>query len=472
MNKKRIQFSLQSRDGAYFGYMLPESLPYVDQSAQAKVTTTFRQVAARMEKLQDSLELSGLDGDTFSEYVKVLFDSRFDRFEEMSAKQLAEYAQSVHDGLYEAKHRLEWPNAYVVVDTAFTTTEEWETIRRIGIGGSDGAITMNIPAYRSKYDLYHDKVMTPIKIPTDTDKQAIFERGHVWEKNVVQAFCDMTGAEVIPETRMFRSKKNECSLADIDAIIRFPATNTIAFFEAKSTIAENFDAWANDKVPGHYIPQTRQYPAVMDDPRVKGVYIGCLFTYDYTIHGIYDGSDSDVGRFVSRYIERDENEENVLLEIETDFYQEHILANQEPPFTGPFKNDLESLRSIVGYADPEQKAITLEEEFADQIQEYLFLAKQKSALTAQADTIQEKMRATSLPLIEILGSTIEGQLFIPDDPDGKYWEVKYAPRRQTKVDLEKLQHKYPEVFMECVEENPDAFRVFSIHEKKPKKPKK
>lgn len=467
-----MKFDLSSREGAYFGYLLPSSLPYVDPTAQALVSATFHRVAERMEKLEDALNLSGLDGDTFSEYVKVLFDSRLDRFEEMSAEQLSEYALTIHDGIYEAKHRLEWPNAYVVVDTAFTTTKEWEIIRRIGIGGSDGAITMNIPAYRSKYDLYHDKVMTPVPLPMDEDKQAIFDRGHAWEGNVIKAFCDMTGAEVVPETRMFRSKKNGCSLADVDAVLRFPGTGTIAVFEAKSTIAENYDAWANDKVPAHYVPQTRQYPAVLNDPRIKGVYIGCLFTYDYTIHGIYVGSDSDMGRFVSRYVERDEDEECSLLEAEADFYQDHIMARQVPPFTGPFEDDLKSLRSIVGNSDPAQKPMELDEEFEDAIQEYLAIAKQKSVVDAQSEALKEQMRAISMPLIELLGQTVEGRLPIPDDPEGKYWEVKYAPKRQTKVDYEKMSTKYPEAYRECVNEKPEAYRVFSVRMKKPKPPAK
>ena len=279
-----VQFTLVSREGAYFGYMLPEALPYVNPASAQMVSDTFRHIAERMEKLEDALNLSGLDGETFAEYVKVLFDTRFSRFEEMSPSQISKYALAVHDGVYVAPKRLEWPNAYVVVDTAFTTNEEWETVRRLGIGGSDSAITMNIPAYRTKYDLYHDKVMTPVKIPQDKDKNAIFDRGHAWEGKVIKAFCDMTGAEVVPESRMFRSKKNGCSLADMDAVLRFPGTNSIYVFEAKTTIAENFDAWANDKVPQHYIPQTRHYAATLDDPRIKGVYIGCLFTYDYTIH--------------------------------------------------------------------------------------------------------------------------------------------------------------------------------------------
>lgn len=468
----KLDYRLKSREGAYFAYLLPAELPFVHPSRKEEVKETFARVAARMEKLEEALDITGLSGETFSEYVKVLFDSQFDRFEEMRSDDLANYALLVHRDGYEAQKRLDWPNTLVVVDTAFTTMKEWETIRHIGVGGSDGAVIQNAGAFHTKYQLYHDKVMTPELIPADEDKQAIFDRGHAVEPKVIEAFCKLVGAERIPETRMFRSKTNPYSLADIDAVIRFPATGAIYFFEAKSTVTDNFKAWANDRVPVHYIPQTRQYPAVMNDPRIRGVYIGCIFVYDYALHGFYIDSDYDVNRFVSRYIERDEEEEKSLLDAETEFFEDHVLAGQVPLFEGPPDTDIKSLRTFIGHADEDSEIIKLDDVLLDNIQGYLELQKKKSVVDAQSSAIKEAMQAMSLPLIETLGQAIEGRMPIPESPEGLYWEVKYAPRRKVSVDFDILEHKYPEAYAECVDDNPDAFRVLSIREKDPAKVKK
>ena len=132
---------------------------------------------------------------------------------------------------------------------------------------------------------------------------------------------------------MFRSKKYPHCSANIDAIVRFPG-NRLYVFEAKTTIGENYDAWAGDKIPATYIQQTRQYPAVLDDDRILGTYIGCLFTVDYSLNGYYLGSSANVGQFVSRFVDRDKTlEDNQLAEEET-FFNTYVAENVEPPFFG------------------------------------------------------------------------------------------------------------------------------------------
>lgn len=470
MSKKNEYFE---SGPAYFAYSLPKDLPYVEPGKRQEFHEMFARIAARMDKLENALDITGLDGATFAEYAKVLFDTRFDRFEGMTPEMLADYVLTVHDGKYQAKKRVEWPNADVVVDSAFTTTKEWEAIRHIGIGGSDAAVVLGISPYKSPYQLYHDKRCTPQKIPEDTSRQVIFDRGHAVEARVVEAFCKMVGAEIIPETRMFRSKDNPFSIADVDAVVKFPGKEDCYYiFEAKSTVADNADAWLGGRIPPHYVPQTRQYPAVLKDPRIKGCYIGCLFVYDYTIHGMYVDSGYDVGRFVSRLVERDENEEQMVLQAESAFFEKNILTGQVPQFEGKPENDIKSMRPFVGYADKDAEVIELDGSYEKAIRDYLALAEKKSAIDAQSMVLKEAMQAISMPLIETLGTSVEARLPVPDSKDHEYFEVKYSPRRSTSVDFDVLEHKYPDVYDECVTNNPDAFRVFGIKVKKPKAAKK
>lgn len=446
---------------SYFEHHLPEKAPaYVHEDNRPALQSVLDRVRRRMERLEEALLISGLDGETFAEYVKPLFDNHPKRFEEMTTDYLAQYALTVHDGQYKAPGRMVWPNAETLVDTAFLATEEWEAIRHLGIGGSDASAVLGKSAYTSPNELYQDKCWTPKVYDRDgTSKQVIFDRGHFMESKVIDAFCTMYQAEVIPETRMFRSKKFPMCLADVDAFLRLPSGD-IYVFESKTTIAENATAWADRKIPQTYIPQIQHYPAVMDDDRIKGVYIGCLFTYDYTIHGLYVGSGTDVGRFVSRLMRRDKRAEAKLLKKEQEFMEKHVLAQREPPYVGPYKEDMRNLDQYVGGADTSVKPVNLDESFLPLIQDWLALKAKKRTFKEQQDAVQELMDATAFPIAEALGQATKGIIKAPDGL-GDFYEVSYGSAMQTNVDKVLLEGKYPDAFDECVSVAPKA-RSFSI----------
>lgn len=453
----------------YFEYDLPAAAPdYIHESRKAEFEQILNTVKARMDKLEEALEISGLTGATFAEYAKLLFDALPKRFEAMAPDELAEYVLTVHDGQHEAKERLEWPNAVTVVDTAFLTVPEWEAIRRLGIGGSEAACTTGAKSYTTPYELYHDKRWVPRYADKQEENKVVFDRGHMMEPRVIEAFCETVGAEVVPETRMFRSKAHPCCVANIDAIVQFP-NGGLYVFEAKTTIAENFGAWIGDQIPAPYVPQMVQYPAVLDDDRIKGAYIGCLFTVDHTIHGMYIGSDTDVGQFVSRYIERDKGMEDRQLTAEEDFFERHIVGGEVPELSGAFEEDTAIVAAFTGPADRNAEVLELDGSFEDALEIYMDLKEQKNAVDRKSNAIKEAMDGQSMLLILALGTSIEGRLPVSHSEDGEYYEVKYSPRSKTIVDKEKLKIKYPEAYAECVSTDPDSFRVFSVKMKRPKK---
>jgi len=441
----------------YFEYDLPDHAPDYISPAMAGLFDEYVQaVSARMEKLEEALIISGLDGATFSKYAKILFDSLPERFDRMSSDELAEYVLTVYDGTSTEPPRMEWPNAVTVVDTAFVREKEWQAIRRLSIGGSEAAVIVGSSPYKTPYGLYMDKCWT---LPDKKENQAVFDRGRFMEPRVIQAFCDATGAEVIPETRMFRSKQHPECTANVDAFVRYPG-NRIYVFEAKTTVAANYDAWDNGLIPPAYVPQTRQYPAVMNDDRILGTYIGCLFTVDYQMMGRYVGSDANVGQFVSRFVDRNRQLEEDQLAAEAEFFQNHVLANEAPAFLGDPKLEIETLNEIFGKADKALPVVELDEELRGPIREYLECAASKKS-------IKNAMSAASLQLIAALGPAVEGRL--PGNKDGEYYEVKYAPRSSTSVDHDLMRIKYPEAYAECVKKDPCASRFFTIKVKKLKK---
>ena len=72
---------------------------------------------------------------------------------------------------------------------------------------------------------FHTLIPEELEIENKEDKKGkefIFSYGHKVESLVIETFCNITGAKVIPETRMFRKKSMPYITANIDAIVEMP----------------------------------------------------------------------------------------------------------------------------------------------------------------------------------------------------------------------------------------------------------
>lgn len=257
---------------------------YVDVRATKRINNILANIHNRMDKLEEALNLTGLEGEQFAKGAKILFDQQANSGESlidtMTAKEIADYVKPIAEKMpYQKRH--EWDNAEVIVDTAFLSIPEWEAIRTIGIGGSDAAIALGVSPYRTELELYYVSIvywknLILKRMRTKRAKNLSFLHGHKVESLVIETFCNITGAKVIPETRMFRKKSMPYITANIDAIVEMP-DGRIFVFEAKTTTFFNKSAWENNKIPVQYLPQGRQYLSVLDDPKIAGTYIGCIY---------------------------------------------------------------------------------------------------------------------------------------------------------------------------------------------------
>lgn len=457
---------------SYFECNLPDVSPaYIHPTMSAAFTETLQRVKRRMAKLDDALEMTGMDGAVFAKLAKVLFDNFYTKFEDCGAEELAVWVQSCDDGS-PVQHRLEWPNATVVVDCAFLTTEEWEMIRHLGIGGSDDASILGTSIYKNAQETYHDKVWSPMLMPAD-ESQAIFDRGHFMEDNVVEAFLRLTDFKRIPETRMFRSKKYPHALADIDAIIQAP-DGRLFVFEVKTTVAENYAAWEDDKIPRSYVPQIRHYPAVLADDRIQGTYIGCIFVVDLIAGGLYIGSSFSDEQFVARFLDRNIQAEGQQLQHIEEWWNAYVERGIEPPPSSIPSNDIAVIRQFhSGPANPDKPVLDLTPEASQYwkiIEEYVKVADDKSAQQKVVKSLEDRQKQIQKVFMKRMLDVTEARIDLPSG--NEYYEIKWIPRKGTTVDTEKLKIAFPEAYQRCVETNPESSRVFSIKKKVKKATKK
>ena len=442
----------------YFEINLPTQAPQhiYDMAERRCITDMLGIVHERMERLESALLLSGMRGEQFAAGAKLLFDQADTNgrpvIDHMTADEISENVKLLAENI-SVVSRLEWPNAIVLVDTAFLTNTEWETIRKIGIGGSDAAALMGLSPYRTAQECYHDKIATQYVInKPDKGQEFIFSYGHKLEPLVIEEFCRRTGAVQIPETRMFAKRDMPYITANIDGILKLPS-DELVIFEAKTTTNFNRSAWEDGHVPVQYMPQCRQYLAVLDDPRITRAFIGC----------IYGNTPAD---WACSCVLREKEPEEELLEAETEFWTDYVLTNTEPDPSGDPDKDIEIIRRQSGYADKNLPAMELATKDKRIIETYIELEAERKALSAKIDGIKSRQAQLSIDIIKELGNTVKGQLARDDET---IYEVSYSPRSFTSVDKDKLKLMYPDAYNECVTTNPENSRVFSVKVKRRRK---
>lgn len=226
-----------------------------------------------------------------------------------------------------------------------------------------------------------------------------------------------------------------CMQADFDGIVRTKPTKhhphgQIFLFEAKTTSSLNSGDWAGDAIPGYYLSQVRGYMYVAED-FFDGAYIACL-------------SGNTENDFVAKYVARDEDEESLVAESENAFWNDYVLARNEPPM-----EDIEDANAVMAamYPMAQEKAIALGDDKKDALDRYAELSAELSELSKKEKRLKEERDALAAEFKAILGDAAAAEYV---DPDGYHYKVSWGNKKKTETDLEKLKVNYPEAYDDCV----------------------
>ncbi len=435
---------------ARFECNIPKRLPrHISKAKKAFWEETVQKIYDRYEFLNEALDKSGIALEQFIIVVSPLWEAKTPTggsvLETFTADQLAEFAKSGAAIPYQPREV--FPNADVLVDAAFLTTKEWEAIRMQGIGGSDAAVCVGSSPYRTQRALYWDKTGTdPVKNQVDQQRNFIFAYGHTVEPLVIDTFCKKTGAVVIPDTRMFVKKGYPFITANIDAIVRMP-NGDLKIFEAKTTTNWNKDAWKDNAVPPQYIPQVTQYMSVLNDPRITGTYIGCI--YGNTLND-----------FNCKEIERDLAREASQTEIVKDFWETYIEAGELPPQSGNGETDIEDLREYVPLTKV-RNVPGMDPDLLQDIERFLELDQERADAEAAARAKKAEVDAVKAHIIDEMGGLDCGGVKIDSD---RAYMVTWKSSDKHEFDKKALKKAYPEIYDEFETVVPDASRRFTVKE--------
>ena len=429
-------------NGKYFEFNIQEKMPgYINPKVRTKWRNFYQTVSDRFELLQEALEISGLRGEDFSAAAQKLFDKKstgnqaIDSFDPFS---LAELCKGIACTMPPQPDRMVWPNADTVCDIAFLATPEWEFLRSVGIGGSEAAAILDCSPYTTARAVYNRKVHADENpyYKEKKDNTFLFAYGHYVEDLVIETFLRQQDATRIPETRMFRHKDYPWLIADMDGIVTLPDGKQY-IFEAKTTNWRNAKEWEDGCIPPQYDPQCRHYMGVMNDPRISGCVIACIY-----------GNSEQCFRYTT--VERDIYMEADQNETVSRFWNENILADEAPPLTSDGNANFEDIRKYCK-GDPElpQKTIT-DNRIADLCRLSCEIRAERLDLQHQVKALQEREDRYNSEAADLMGDYTKAVVMTEDKAESYAvtWSSKLT-RSVPASGITRLKKHYPQAFSDC-----------------------
>lgn len=302
-----------------------------------------------------------------------------------------------------------------LVSTLNLSREEWLRYRKQGIGGSDAGAICGFNPYRSAMQVYYDKTSDEIE---DIDNEAM-RQGREMEEYVARRFAEETGKKVRRANTMFYDEKNLFMLADVDRMV----VGENAGLECKTASPFMAEYWAGDKIPLSYQMQCYHYMSVCN---ADAWYVAVL---------IY-------GREFKVYkLERDEEIISNLIQLEKNFWEEHILKRVLPDPDGSKLTD----SVIAEYFKESTGAVIPLQGFDDKL-------KRREELVVLMDKLESEKRQIEQELKMYMGDAekAENQLF----------RVSWKSVVSNRLDARALQEQEPEVYQKYLK--PTSSRRFTV----------
>lgn len=196
-----------------------------------------------------------------------------------------------------------------VLNTKDMTHEEWLKARQSGVGGSDAGTILGVNKWKSKTQLFFEKVNPELKQQVDNE---FIYWGNVLEDVVAKEFEARTGKKVRKNNKMLRHPEHEFMLANLDRVI----VGEKALLECKTTSQYNIDQWKDDEIPASYLCQIQHYMAVTG--------------YEKAYIAVLCGGN----QFIWKEVPRDDELIGIIINAEKDFWYNNVLVGVIPEIDG------------------------------------------------------------------------------------------------------------------------------------------
>lgn len=261
----------------------------------------------------------------------------------------------------------------MIREIAYKNKEEWLSIRRNYIGGSDSGAVVGLNPYKSAYTLWAEKTG---KAP-EFQGNLTTEVGSYLEDFVAKLFEKETGKKVRRKNRILVNDKYPFACADVDRVI----VGENAILECKTTNSyPAMKKFKNGEYPESWYCQMTHYLAVGGFDRVYlGVLIGCR-------------------EFKIFVLDRDDMEIQALMGEEEEFWYGYVQTDSPPTVDGS-PNTAETIAELYPESNDDVADLLAYESDLDKYMEYTALIKD---IENQRDKVTNKIKA-------FLGETGRGE---------------------------------------------------------------
>lgn len=280
----------------------------------------------------------------------------------------------------------------------YNLESDWHELRKKGIGGSDIGAILGVNKYKSAIDVYLDKVEN---IKTDLSNNNLVQWGIKLENVIREEFENRNNENYEVYIVPYSVKYNQL-IANVDGIVKNKKTGKYGVLEIKTANQYTINDWKKGLVPHSYYAQVMHYLAVTG--------------LDYGIIVVLIGGNE----YKEFYIERNEEEIEMIKLVAKEFWEEHIITKQIPAPDGSDKYS-EYQKELLNKYEIFENRIEIDEEKEFKIEKIETLNKEIKNL----EEVKEKL------MQELMKELIENEanLMIGDN-----FKVKLVTQNRNKID--------------------------------------
>ena len=307
---------------------------------------------------------------------------------------------------------------------------EWLEQRKKGIGGSEASMVMGINPWKSKLELWNEKVTQQANI--DATKQLMFKIGHTLEPIIAEEYANETGRKL--EERLLKvHPKYPFILGNVDReIVGGMNGRGPGILEIKTKGA--WTNWHEEEIPLYYQVQLQHYIEI----------------YGYS-WGSFAVLDLGVMRLSIIDIERDDELINKLIKEEIDFW--NLVEKKVPPDVDNSVACQELLREKYKVS----KDITIDISDNEEARKWAAMLREAKRNIKAFDIMETDAKNH---LMSIVGNA--------EKAVGNNFTISWkAPRDKDVFDLERFRREHSELVKQYIKSEPQTrrFNVRFIEEK-------
>ncbi|MGI0534983.1 YqaJ viral recombinase family protein [Bacillus pfraonensis] len=301
--------------------------------------------------------------------------------------------------------------ANVLITTKDMAHEQWLEARKAGIGGSDAAAIAGLNKWSSPIGVYYDKTseINKDQLPSEA---AYF--GNVLEEIVADEFSKRTELKVRKCNAILQHPDYPWMLANVDRLIIGEKVG----LECKTASEYLKKEWEGEEIPASYLIQCQHYMAVTG---YKAWWIAVL------IGG---------NKFIYKKIDRDEEIIQYLIDIEKDFWLNHVEKGIPPMFDGS-----------------EASATLLKEMYPDSVEDSeIELGNEVELLIEARDQVDKEIKALEEQKTEY-ENKIKAKLGPNEVGKTENYKISWKTQTSNRLDSKRLKEEQPELYKQYSKES-------------------